>query len=107
MIEVIMCLAAIFGIALFVKDMDGPFDIMNKTRLTLFGNKYVGVFFYKLMSCYFCLGTWSGVIVYLLHNHLKNIHWEDMIVWGFGGAVISLVSNLLIGKLIEDNNEHT
>lgn len=104
MIETIMCLAAIFGIALFVKDMDGPGDLMNKIRLALFNNKYVGVFFFKLMSCYFCLGTWSGVIVYLLHNHFRDIHWEDMIIWGFGGAVISLVSNLLIEKLVPNDN---
>lgn len=105
MIELVICILAIYGITVFVKDMDGPFDIMNKIRLILLHNKYIGVFVYKLLECYFCVGTWSGVLVYLLHNHFRGISLSDMILWGFGGAVISLVGSLLVGKLIEENDE--
>jgi hypothetical protein len=105
MIELVICIAAIYGISMFVKEMDGPFAIMNKLRTMLLNNKYIGVFVYKLLECYFCVGAWSGVMVYFLHNRFHNIMVSDMILWAFGGAAISLVGSLVVDKLVGSSNE--
>lgn len=45
--------------------LDGPFDIIHKTKLKLFETKYGG-FFYKLFECPYCLGFWTSIISYLV-----------------------------------------
>jgi hypothetical protein len=99
--EVILIVCAIFGIAFFLKESDGPFDIMSKLRHYLISNKYVGVFFYNLLSCYFCVGCHTGYLVYLLITpmNLWTINW--FIIWVFAGGTISY----LINSILERNND--
>lgn len=98
--EIIIGLLAIFGLAFFIKESDGPFDLMNKLRNLSISNKYVGVFFYKLLSCYFCCGCHCGWIIYLLIN--KNWHFNLFICWAFAGGAISLITDAVIDFLHQD-----
>lgn len=86
---IIIYILAIFGLAFFIKESSGPFNIMDKFRNILMANKYVGVFFYKLLSCYFCVGCHCGWIIYLLSQN--EWHLNLLICWTLAGGVISLI----------------
>lgn len=97
MIETIITLFAIYGLAFLIKDSSGPFDIMDKMRIWLMGNKHVGVFFFKLLDCYFCVGCHCGWIVYLLSH--DTWQWQFFVLWTLAGGAVSLIFNGLHTKL--------
>jgi hypothetical protein len=95
----IISLLAIFGLTFGLKETDGPFGIMNWLRNKLMNNKYVGVFFYQLFSCYFCLGCHASYIVYLLQTPHTNWSIFDCIIWIFAGGIFSYTADIILGKL--------
>lgn len=97
MLDCIITIAAIFGLAFLIKESDGPWGIIAWFRNLLMTNRWFGVFFFKLFDCYFCLGFHCGWIIYLLHEQSWTI--QFFILWGLAGAAISLTINLLLGKL--------
>ncbi len=101
LLDTILCIASIWALTFTIKETDGPFNIINTARLWLLRNKYVGVFFYQLLGCYFCLGAWSGVIIYFVHQHFQDIDPFDMIMWSLGGSTISFIGSLLVNKWSE------
>ncbi len=98
MLDTIISVLAIWSLAFTIKETDGPFGLINKARVALFHNQYVGVFFQQLLECYFCLGAWCGGIVYLIHQHLWDINLFDMVLWVLAGAAIYFIFNLVIEK---------
>jgi hypothetical protein len=88
---------AIFGLAFFIKESSGPFDIMDKIRNWLMRVDCVKVFFFKLLSCYFCVGCHCGWIVYLLTE--KNYTWQFFILWTLAGGTISLILDAALARL--------
>ena len=82
---------AVFGLAFLMKESDGPFGVVNWARSALMRNKYVGVFFFKLFDCYFCVGCHCGWIVYLLSQ--DSYTWQFFTLWTLAGGVISLILN--------------
>jgi hypothetical protein len=92
MLDFLITVCAIFGLAFLLKESDGPWGIIAGSRNLLMRNKYVGVFFYKLLDCYFCIGCHCGWIVYLLHEHSYN--WRSFILWTLGGGIISLLGSV-------------
>ena len=97
MTEFIISCLAIFGLAFLIKDSSGPFDIMDWMRRTLIQNKYVGVFFFKLFDCYFCVGCHCGWIVYLLSH--QSYKWQFFILWALAGGIISLMMSAALNRL--------
>lgn len=95
--EILISLLAIFGLAFLFKESDGPWGVMSWLRNRLMANKYVGVFFYKLLACYFCVGFHCGWVMYLLSQE----HWKFnlLICWGLAGGVICLILDGLLTKL--------
>lgn len=90
----ILWMLAIFGLAFLLKESDGPWGMMAWIRNKLMQNKYVGVFFYKLFACYFCVGFHCGWIIYLLQA--KHYHFNLLICWGLAGAALSLILDGLL-----------
>jgi len=97
MLDCIIVICAIFGLAFLCKESDGPWGIIAWTRNRLMQNKFVGLFFFKLLECYFCLGFHCGWIVYLLHEN--DYKWQFFILWGLAGGVIGLTLDALLNKL--------
>ena len=93
----IIYLLSIFGLAFCIKEKDGPFGLISKFRNLLMRNRYIGTFFYNLLECYFCLGFWCGIIIYLLSQ--DNYYWNFAILWGLSGAVLCLFFNVIFLKL--------
>lgn len=91
----LISLLAIVGLIFFLKEADGPFGILNFIRNVLLSNKYVGVFFYKLLSCYFCTGCYVGVIIYLLSSN-QTFYFNELIIWFFAGGATGLLFNKLL-----------
>jgi hypothetical protein len=99
--DIVISLLAIIGLAFFIKETDGPWDLMRKIRLSLFSNKWFGVFFFKLLDCYFCLGFHCGWIVYLFNY--KKLEWNFIFLWGLAGAAVSLIFSILMNKLSDSS----
>lgn len=95
--DLLIIFFAIYGLAFLIKDSDGPWGIMNWFRHQLISNKYVGVFFYKLLDCYFCVGCHCGWIVYLLT--MTAFHWQFFILWTLAGGAISLTLDGVVSRL--------
>ncbi len=95
--QILISLLAICGLAFLLKDSAGPFDIMDWIRRKLFANKYLGVFFFKLFECYFCLGCHCGWIVYLLSY--QSYKWQFFILWTLAGGIISLMMSAVLDRL--------
>lgn len=91
MINFIISILSIYGISFLIKEVDGPWGLISWFRHKLMSNKYIGVFFYKLISCYFCVGFYSGLIVRSLQHEVFDLN--SFILWGLSGAVISLFGN--------------
>lgn len=95
--NIIIIFFSIYGLAFLIKESDGPWGIMSWFRNQLMRNKYIGVFFYKLFSCFFCVGCHAGWIVYLLTN--QNYTIKLFILWSLAGGAISMVMDALLTKL--------
>lgn len=83
----IVYLLSAFGIAHFIKES----DIANSFRIFLIK---IHPIFVPLLQCYFCLGFWVSMIVYLLTFYRYNF--IDHILWGFAGATISFAISSVI-----------
>lgn len=91
---IIIYLLAMYAISFTIKEIDGPWGLIGYIRSKLIKNKYVGVFFYKLLECYFCVGFHSGWIVYLLSHETWKINL--LILWGLAGGAISLILDRIL-----------
>ena len=97
MFNTILIVCTMFAFSFLIKENDGPFNILAKLRIFLLQNKYVGVFFYKLLSCYFCVGFYGGIATYLLYETTWKINL--LIMWGLTGSTVSLIFDGLLNKL--------
>jgi hypothetical protein len=95
--ETVIAIIAIFGLAFALKEKDGPWGIINLMRRKLMQDKRVGVVFFKLFDCYYCLGFHCGWFVYLLSHDSWSL--QFFILWALAGGVISLIINALLSKL--------
>lgn len=84
-------------------NVPGPFGILSFIKNNLMLNKFTGAFFYKLFSCAFCTGFWSGTIVFLLFNSFNLI---NLIAFALSGAIISYVFEIVISLLERFQNEN-
>lgn len=97
MLETIITVCAIYGLAFLLKESDGPWGIIAWARDKVFRLPYVGVFFFKLLDCYFCLGFHCGWIVYLLSQETWKI--QFFILWGLAGGAICLIIDTILSRL--------
>lgn len=96
----VILLASIYGLTFLIKETEGPWGIISWLRNKLMINKYVGVFFYKLFSCYFCSGCHAGYIVYLLSTPYRDWSITQFILWTLAGGAISFVINVILERLM-------
>ena len=97
----------IFAICAFVyavKEIDGPWGVMAWARNALMRLPFLGVFFYKLLACYFCLGFHAGWIIYTIAER-GNVIWNSFLLWGLAGAAISLIFSGVLEQLYKGSSE--
>jgi hypothetical protein len=97
---IVIAILAIYGLAFLIKQSDGPFGIINWMRNRLISNKFVGVFFYHLLDCWFCTGCHCGWIVYLLYS--KEYSWQFFTLWTLAGGAISLILDGVRERLLRE-----
>jgi len=85
--EIIQLLACV-GITFLILYKPGPFDIILKIREKLFSiQKFnLGIAFYKLLNCSFCLGFYVGIFI------------GKSIIFGFASAALCYI-------LLKEENE--
>ena len=92
---------AIISITFCIQNIGGPFGVLSKIKNILLNNKYFGVFFFELLECPYCIGFHVGYMVYLLTTNLINI--QEIVLWGFVGAISSYIASIFINKLNKES----
>ena len=86
--NILLMLLAVYGMAFAIKES----DLFDKPRMWLIRQS---PFFYKLLSCYFCISFWCGLSIFALNYFNLNI-----VIFGFAAAAAGLIINLLVQKLL-------
>jgi len=89
---------AICGLVYALKEIDGPWGIIAWWRNFMMRLPFLGVFFYKLIGCYFCLGFHVGWVIYTISAR-GSVTWNYFLLWGLAGASISLIFSAVLGQL--------
>jgi hypothetical protein len=92
-------LLAAYEIAFLLKEGDGPFGVFAWLRNALMRNKYVGVFFYQLFSCWLCCGAHAGYIVYLIATPFDKIGWRPFVLWSLASGAFCYILSVILEKL--------
>ena len=95
--NLIIAILAIFGLAFTLKETDGPWSIVGIWRNWMMRIPFVGVQFFKLLDCYFCLGCQCGLAIYFLTEESYKLRWA--ICWGLAGGTISLIIDGVLTRL--------
>jgi hypothetical protein len=93
----IISLLAVYGLAFFIKETDGPWGLVSRWRNLMMRVPFIGVQFFKLLDCYFCLGCHCGWIIYLLSY--ESYKWQFFVLWTLAGGAISLILSGVLAKL--------
>ncbi len=91
--EILVLLLCIVGIWFFMSQADGPFNLSLKVRNSLFQLPYLGVHFYRLFLCPFCLGMHAGWITYLIYMPTNMWLVNEVVIWSFAGGTVSLLAS--------------
>lgn len=103
MLDAIIIIFSIFSLSFLIKETDGPWGSVAYIRNFLIKDDFIGVFCYKLLSCYYCLGCHVGYIIYMLYTTYNNWTFCNFILWSLAGGAISFIMNLIVEKLGEKN----
>lgn len=95
--NIIIVIFAICSLSFFIQNLSGPFNIFGLTRNLLLKNKYLGLFFYELLSCPWCIGFHSGYVIYLLY--FSNFNIREFILFGLAGSAINALFSIIYKKL--------
>ena len=95
--SLVLIFLAIISLSFFIQNLSGPFNIFGLARNKLLQNKYVGVFFYELLSCPWCIGFHSGYLVYLLQ--CTEFDFRKMVIFGLVGSAVNAIFSELFNKL--------
>jgi len=95
--NILFYLLAIFGLQFLVTQSDGPFGIIGKARNLLMRAGVLGPFFYKLFSCPFCSGCYSGLIIYLISQHSYKL--SEGALWVLTGGSTCLILDGVLARL--------
>lgn len=97
----IFYLLLIFSLTFLIKEVSGPWGTLSWFRNKLFTTKYIGLFFYQLFNCWYCLSFHCSYLIYFLTQPRP---WSLFIIieWGLIGAIFSLIMGSLLEKLQEN-----
>lgn len=93
----LLILLSAFGLAFALKQTDGPWDVVSKWRNLMMRIPIIGPQFYKLLDCYYCTGTWTGIIIYLLTPGAHT--WQFLIIYGLASGAGSLILSAILERL--------
>ncbi len=94
----IFYILAIYAVSYIIRNLSGPFNIFDLVRNQIVSNKYIGVFFYNLLSCPWCIGFYCGCFVYLLSFSIFNV--SGMLVWALAGSAVVAFLDIVYDNLI-------
>lgn len=97
MIYLIMILA-VYSLSFYIRNLSGPFNIFGIIRNSLMRLPWLGVFFYQLLDCPWCLGWYMGCAIYLLQSMQFSINL--IILWGLAGSAIVAFLDVIYDYLI-------
>lgn len=98
---IILMIFAIYALSFLIRNSSGPLNLFGIIRNKLINNKYVGVFFYQLLSCPWCIGFHCGYIVYILQ--FRYFSSSEFFIWGLAGSSIVAFGDKIYDRSINFN----
>ena len=99
----ILLILAIYSLSFFIRNLSGPYNIFGIFRNKILNNKYIGVQFYKLLECPWCLGFHCGYIIYILNCLVfKEFSFILLILWGLVGSTVTAIFDSIFNKVQEE-----
>jgi len=88
----LLILLSMYGLAFILSQS----EILDRPRRWLMLRSE---FITRLLLCWFCVGFWSGIIIYALYNPLRYWAVGECIVWGCAGSAVSGLLNAVFDRL--------
>jgi hypothetical protein len=88
---------AIYGLYFGVTQTNGPWNIVSNWRNFMIRIPWIGVQFFKLISCPYCAGFWSGLAIYFLTQQCYTLPWS--LCWGLTGGAVCLIFDVVVNYL--------
>lgn len=88
-------LLSVIGLCFIMSQAEGPFGLFSKIRSYLFRHEYLGVYFYKLFQCPFCLGINCGMAIFLFYHNL-DVSLNDFVCFSLASGAMNKLFNKLV-----------
>lgn len=98
--DIVLTLLAVVGTSFIMQKSSGPFDILDKIRNFIARIPVIGVLFFNMLSCDFCVGLWSGLVIYMIVNSWYYFNLHEMIVFVLSGGAFNLLFWKITNKLL-------
>lgn len=92
-----LMILSIYSLSFFIRNASGPFNIFGFLRIKLLATPKVGVFFYQLLECPYCIGFHCGYLIYLLQ--CSDFKIQLFILWALAGSTITAFFDFIFNKL--------
>ena len=97
---ILFCILAIYSLSFVIRNISGPLDLLSKIRNKLMSIPKLGVFFYELLNCPWCIGFHSGYIIYLLFAlYLSSFSFPLFFIWALAGSAITYFGDKFVELL--------
>jgi hypothetical protein len=100
----LIMILAVYGLSYMLRNLNGPFNLIGIVR-----NKLISlhVFFYELLMCPWCFGTYMGIAVYLIATQLGTELFTTggLMLWALAGSVIVPLMDELFTLVSDLNGE--
>lgn len=90
--DIFLFITCVISLSFFISNIEGPFGFFSKLRNRILNNKYLGLQFFKLMECPWCLGFHSGYIIGII---LFGFSIDKIFLLGLSGSTIMALFNLI------------
>lgn len=88
---------AIYTLSFAIRNLSGPYNLFGIIRNKLMTLPVIGVFFYELLSCPFCIGFHCGYLIYLLE--CSNFNFKFFVLWGLAGSTIVAIIDAILDRI--------
>jgi hypothetical protein len=101
--DLVVISLVVFTITVLIKDTEGPFDLFQKFKNILVGSEgHERVFFVKLFSCPWCIGTWISIAVSLLYLLISHRSISVAIAYCIASIGVTGIMYALLYSLVSD-----
>lgn len=96
---IVLNILAIYTLSFVIRNLPGPFNSFGIIRNWFMRLPFfIGIFFYQLLECPWCIGFHCGYFIYLLTS-FNHIQLNFFLLWGLAGSAIVAIIDQALERL--------